>query len=89
MLPDYGSFAVLGTGDPRYERLWRDLAASYPDRFAVKIGFDEPLAHLIEGGSRHVSDAVAIRAVRPQPDVQHALRNGADRARDRRAATIP
>ena len=51
VLPDYGSFAVLGSGDPRYENLWRALAASHPDRVAVKIGFDEPLAHLIEGAS--------------------------------------
>ena len=50
-LPRYGSFAVLGTGDPRYETMWRELAAAYPDRFGVKIGFDEPLAHLIEGAS--------------------------------------
>jgi len=50
-LPEYGSFAVLGTGDPRYETMWRDLAAAYPDRFAVKIGFDEALAHLIEGAA--------------------------------------
>ena len=50
-LPAYGSFAVLGTGDPRYEKMWRDLAAAYPDRFAVKIGFDESLAHLIEGAA--------------------------------------
>jgi starch synthase len=50
-LLSYGSFAVLGTGDPRYEKLLRDLAAKYPDRFAVKIGFDESLAHLIEGAA--------------------------------------
>jgi starch synthase len=50
-LPDYGSFAVLGTGDPRYEQLWRDLAAAHPDRIAVTIGFDESLAHLIEGAA--------------------------------------
>ena len=42
---------MLGTGDPRYEKMWRDLAAAHPDRFAVKIGFDEPLAHLIEGAA--------------------------------------
>ena len=47
----YGSFAVLGTGDPRYENLLRDLAAAHPQRFAVKIGFDEPLAHLIEAAA--------------------------------------
>ncbi len=50
-LPEYGSFAVLGAGDPLYEKLWRDLAAANPDRFAVKIGFDESLAHLIEGAA--------------------------------------
>jgi starch synthase len=50
-LRTFGSFAVLGTGDPRYERLLLDLARDYPDRFAVKIGFDESLAHLIEGAA--------------------------------------
>ena len=50
-LPSYGSFAVLGTGEARYERLMRGLAATYPDRFMVKIGFDESLAHLIEGAA--------------------------------------
>jgi starch synthase len=51
-LPDSGmSFAVLGTGDPRYQALWRGLAANHPDRFAVKIGFDERLSHLIEGAA--------------------------------------
>jgi starch synthase len=51
LLPKYGSFAVLGTGDLLYERMWRDLAAAHPMRFAVKIGFDEALAHLIEGAA--------------------------------------
>jgi starch synthase len=51
-LPAFGaSFAVLGTGDPRYERMWQRLAAADPHRFAVKIGFDERVAHLIEAAS--------------------------------------
>jgi starch synthase len=45
------SFVVLGTGDPRYQDLWRHLAAEFPDRIAARIGFDERLAHLIEGGA--------------------------------------
>ena len=45
------SFVVLGTGERRYEDLWRELAARYPDRIGVKIGFDERLAHLMEGGA--------------------------------------
>jgi starch synthase len=45
------AFVVLGTGDPRYQDLWRQLAVEYPDRIAARIGFDERLAHLIEGGA--------------------------------------
>jgi starch synthase len=45
------SYAVLGTGEARYETLWTGLAAQAPDRVGVRIGFDESLAHLIEGGA--------------------------------------
>jgi starch synthase len=45
------TFLLLGSGEPRYERMWRDLAAAYPDRVGARIGFDERLAHLIEGGA--------------------------------------
>ena len=45
------SFVVLGTGDPRYQAMWQSLAAAHPDRIGVHIGFDEALAHLIEGGA--------------------------------------
>ncbi len=45
------SFSVIGTGDTRYEGMWRALAAKRPDLFAVRIGFDERTAHLIEAGA--------------------------------------
>jgi starch synthase len=45
------SFVVLGTGERRYQDLWRDLARQRPDRIGVHIGFDEGLAHLVEGGA--------------------------------------
>jgi starch synthase len=45
------TFIVLGTGDSRYQNLWRRLAQQHPDRIAARIGFDERLAHLIEGGA--------------------------------------
>jgi starch synthase len=45
------SFVVLGTGEARYEDFWTRLAAAHPDRIAVRIAFDEPLAHLIEAGA--------------------------------------
>ena len=44
-------FVVLGTGDPRYQDMWRDLAKRHPDRIGATIGFDERLAHLIEAGA--------------------------------------
>jgi starch synthase len=51
-LPRLGaSFVLLGSGERRYEDLWLALAARYPDRVAVHIGFDERLAHLIEAGA--------------------------------------
>ena len=45
------SFVVVGTGEPRYQDLWRSLARSRPDRFGVFIGFDERRAHLVEAGA--------------------------------------
>ena len=45
------TFVVLGTGEPRYQDLWTALAARHPDRIGARIGFDEALAHLIEGGA--------------------------------------
>jgi starch synthase len=42
---------VLGAGDPQYEQLFRELAAAYPDRVGVRIGYDNPLAHSIEAGA--------------------------------------
>ena len=45
------SFAVLGTGEPRYQDFWRGLGALHPDRIGARIGFDERMAHLIEAGA--------------------------------------
>ena len=42
---------VLGTGERRYEDMWLGLASRHPDRIGVRVGFDEGLAHLIEGGA--------------------------------------
>jgi starch synthase len=42
---------ALGTGDKKYEALFAKMAADYPDRFAVRIGFDDVLAHKIEAGA--------------------------------------
>lgn len=42
---------ALGTGEPQYEELFRSLAAKYPDKFLVKIAYDNLLAHEIEAGA--------------------------------------
>jgi starch synthase len=44
-------FVVLGSGHPRYQEMLKTLAAAHPERFAYQAGYDEPLAHLIEGGA--------------------------------------
>jgi starch synthase len=45
------TFILLGSGERRYEDLWLGLAARHPDRIGVRIGFDEQLSHVIEGGA--------------------------------------
>lgn len=44
-------FALLAAGDPALARAFREFAAARPGRVAVTIGYDEPLAHLIEAGA--------------------------------------
>ena len=42
---------VLGSGDARYQDLFLDLARRFTKRLAVRIAFDNALAHKIEAGS--------------------------------------
>ncbi len=41
---------VLGTGQQKYQDWLQNLAASYPDKVAVRLSFDNELAHQIEAG---------------------------------------
>jgi starch synthase len=43
--------AVLGSGERAYEEALARAARDRPDRMAVRIGFDEGLAHRLEGGA--------------------------------------
>jgi starch synthase len=45
------TMVVLGSGDHQYESLFRNMAAAYPHKFGVRIGFDNSLAHRIEAGA--------------------------------------
>lgn len=44
-------FVLLGMGDARYERQFRELAQAYPSRFSAQTKFDTPLAHKIYAGA--------------------------------------
>jgi starch synthase len=48
--------AVLGTGEPGLEATFRALAGEFPGRVGTIIGYDEPLAHLMQGAG----DAILI-----------------------------
>jgi starch synthase len=41
----------LGTGEPEFEEFFLAMAATHPGRIAVRIGFDNRLAHRIEAGA--------------------------------------
>ena len=45
------SWAVLGTGEPSLHEFFAGLARRRPDRVAVRLGYDDRLAHRIEAGA--------------------------------------
>jgi starch synthase len=45
------SLVALGDGETRYEEFFTGLQAAYPDKVALRIGYDDPLAHRIEAGA--------------------------------------
>ena len=45
------TFVVLGSGEAEYERMWQEAAARHRGTIGVTIGYDDGLAHLIEGGA--------------------------------------
>ena len=50
MLSTNMQFVLLGSGDPNFERAFRELAGRHPGKVAVRIGYDHGLAHRIEAG---------------------------------------
>ncbi len=45
------AMAVLGSGDSRYEQMFRSMAEAHPEKFAVRVGYDNELSHRIEAGA--------------------------------------
>jgi starch synthase len=60
VMPDFilggGGVIVLGSGEPGMEGAMRNLAARFPGRVAVRIGYDEALSHRLFAGA----DAVLV-----------------------------
>ena len=44
-------FVLLGSGDKVFEKQLQDLADLYPEKMAIRLGYDEALAHVIEAGA--------------------------------------
>ncbi|MBI4464854.1 MAG: glycogen synthase GlgA [Acidobacteria bacterium] len=51
LLTDNVRLVALGTGEPEYEALFRDLALRHPGKVSIRIAYDNALAHKIEGGA--------------------------------------
>lgn len=43
--------AALGNGETQWENLFRSLQEEFPEKIAVRFGYDDALAHRIEAGS--------------------------------------
>ncbi|TAA72026.1 glycogen synthase GlgA [Planococcus salinarum] len=44
-------FVLLGSGEAKFEEFFRGLARQHPEKVAVRIGFDENLAHQLYAGA--------------------------------------
>ncbi len=51
-----GRLALLGSGDAGLENAFLEAQARHPGRIGVRIGYDEPMSHLLQGGA----DAILI-----------------------------
>jgi starch synthase len=51
LLKQDAAFAVLGSGDSKYEKFLTALAKAHPTQVGVRIGYDDRLAHRIEAGA--------------------------------------
>jgi starch synthase len=51
LLSEDVAMAVLGAGEPRFEKFFREFAKAHPARFGVKVAYDNVLAHKVEAGA--------------------------------------
>lgn len=51
MLAAKMQFVLLGSGDPVFEKAYRELQLRHPTQVAIRLGFDQGLSHRIEAGA--------------------------------------
>ncbi len=56
LIGEGGKLALLGSGDAALEAGFHAAAARHPGRIGVRVGYDEPLAHRMQGGG----DAILV-----------------------------
>jgi starch synthase len=44
-------FVLLGTGEPHYERIVKDIGGKYPEKAGINVMFNNQIAHEIEAGA--------------------------------------
>jgi starch synthase len=45
------AIVALGAGEPKYEKMFQEMAKLYPQKIGVKVAYDNTLAHKIEAGA--------------------------------------
>ena len=51
MLSSNLQFTMLGSGSPEFERAYQGLARRFPEKVAIRVGFNQALSHRIEAAS--------------------------------------
>ena len=51
LLSEEVAITALGAGEPKYEKLMRELAKAHPAKFSVRVAYDNILAHKVEAGA--------------------------------------
>ena len=76
-------WVLLGAGEPRFEEFFTGAAGRYPAKFAVRIGLRRSAGSSNRGRLRYFSDAVTLRALWLESNVQPEVWYYPHRARHR------
>ena len=51
LLAEEVAIVALGAGEPKYEKMFHELAKQYPAKLSVKVAYDNAAAHKVEAGA--------------------------------------